>query len=78
MDVKKKKIGPEYVDLNDWRSMVQLFVHLARVGHTYEPGHKLLKARVEKRFGKLKHLLAAPAEVGTGRKRTPAHQSRSR
>ena len=59
MDAAKKKIGPEYIDLNDWRSMVRLFVHIAKAGHEYEPGHTLLKARVEKRFAKLKHLLGA-------------------
>ncbi|MGH7213868.1 MAG: M20/M25/M40 family metallo-hydrolase [Tepidisphaeraceae bacterium] len=57
MDRGRKTIGPEYIDLNDWRSMVKLFVHLARSGHTYEPGHRLLKRRIEKRFKKLKHLL---------------------
>lgn len=57
MDAAKKKIGPEYIDLNDWRNMVKLFVHLARTAHAYEPGHKLLRQRVEKRFEKLKHLL---------------------
>jgi endoglucanase len=57
MDVAKKKIGPEYINVNDWQSMVKLFVHVARNGHTYEPGHKFLKARVEKRFNKFKHLL---------------------
>lgn len=57
MDREKQKIAPEYVDVNDWKHMVQLFLHLARNGHTYEPGHKLLKQRVKKRFESLKHLL---------------------
>ena len=57
MDAARKKIGPEYIDLNDWTSMVKLFVHIARTGHNYEPGNKLLKRRIEKRFEKLKHLL---------------------
>lgn len=62
MDAAKKKIGPEYIDLGDWKSMVKLFVHIARTGHAWEPGHKLLKARVEKRFKKLKHLLDGKKE----------------
>ena len=62
MDVAKKKIGPEYVDLSDWKSMVKLFVHLAKTGHRWEPGHRLLKARVEKRFRKWKKLLESSAE----------------
>jgi endoglucanase len=57
MDVKKKRIGPEYIDVNDWQSMVKFFVTLARFGHQFEPGHQLLKTRVEKRFAKLKALL---------------------
>ena len=57
MDRAKRKIGPEYIDLNDWRNMVKLFMQVARNGHTFEPGHKPLKARVEKRFNKLRHLL---------------------
>ena len=57
MDTAKKRIGPEYIDLNDWTSMVKLFVYLARTCHEYEPGHALLKKRIEKRFAKLRHLL---------------------
>jgi putative aminopeptidase FrvX len=57
MDREKKKIGPEYIDVNDWKNMVELFVEIARTGHEYQPGHKLLKARVEKRFTKLKRFL---------------------
>jgi hypothetical protein len=37
--------------------MVKLFVHLARMGHEYEPGHRLLKDRIEKRFKRLAPLL---------------------
>lgn len=57
MDARRKKIGPEYIDLRDWKNMVKLFVQLARHGHEYQPGHKLLKQRVEKRFEKLRRLL---------------------
>jgi len=57
MDREKKRIGPEYIDLNDWRNMVKLFVQVARKGHTFEPGHKPLKQRIEKRFAKLKRFL---------------------
>lgn len=47
----------EYIDLSDWESMVKLFVRIARAGDQYEPGHRLLKARLEKRFEKWKALL---------------------
>jgi endoglucanase len=63
MDSTTKKIAPEYIDLSDWESMVKLFVRIARSGHVYEPGHKLLKARLEKRFEKWKGLLK-DAETG--------------
>lgn len=58
MDRAKKKIGPEYIDVDDWNGMVELFVRVARHGHEFEPGHRALRQRVEKRFDKLKHLLA--------------------
>jgi endoglucanase len=57
MDRARKKIGQEYIDLADWDNMVKLFVRVARNGHEFAPGHAALKARVEKRFEKLKHLL---------------------
>ncbi|HTL28508.1 MAG TPA: M20/M25/M40 family metallo-hydrolase [Tepidisphaeraceae bacterium] len=57
MDRAKKKIGPEYIHLDDWRNMVRLFVQIAKDGHKFELGHKPLKKRVEKRFNKLKRFL---------------------
>jgi endoglucanase len=57
MDTAKGKIGPEFIDLADWRNMVKLFVGVAKNGHTYEEGHAELKARVEKRFAKLRRFL---------------------
>ena len=57
MDAAKKTIGPEYIDLADWQNMVKLFLQIARTGYQYEPGHKLLKKRLEKRFRKWKKLL---------------------
>jgi putative aminopeptidase FrvX len=57
MDRAKKRIGPEYIDVDDWRNMVKLFVRVARHGHEYAEGHAALRQRVEKRFGKLRHLL---------------------
>ena len=57
MDTARGRIGPEYIDLADWRNMVKLFVQVAKNGHAYEEGHAELKARVEKRFAKLKRFL---------------------
>jgi endoglucanase len=57
MDKAKGKIGPEFIDLRDWHSMVKLFLAVARNGHEYEPGQKLLKERIEKRFENWRGLL---------------------
>lgn len=57
MDRDKKRIGPEYIDVNDWKNMVKLFVAIARSGHEYREGHKLLREKIERRFKGLKHLL---------------------
>jgi putative aminopeptidase FrvX len=60
MDVKRRKIGPEYIDAADWRNMVKLFVRLAEHGHEFVPGHRALRTRVLKRFNKLKRFLIMP------------------
>jgi endoglucanase len=57
MDRQRKRIGPEYVDIEDWQNMVKLLVHLARTGHQYQPGHALLRQRIETRFARLRKLL---------------------
>lgn len=57
MDRERKKIGPEYIDLSDWKNMVKLFVQVARHGHEFELGHKALRDRIEKRFHVLRDLL---------------------
>jgi endoglucanase len=57
MDTVRGKIAPEYIDLSDWQIMVKLFVQVAKNAHTYEPGHRDLKRRLEKRFSKLKTYL---------------------
>jgi putative aminopeptidase FrvX len=57
MDVKRKKIGPEYVDVADWKNMVKLFVRLAQHGHEFKPGHGMLRGRILKRFGGTKKFL---------------------
>ena len=43
--------------MNDWESMVKLFVEIARRGHEYEPGHKVLKKRLGECFEKWKGLM---------------------
>jgi endoglucanase len=58
MDRDRKRMGPEYVDVNDWNNMVKLFVRLAKHAHEFEPGMSPLKRRLEKHFGKRRRLLA--------------------
>ena len=36
VDAKRKKIGPEYVDLDDFENVVKWFVELARTPHAYD------------------------------------------
>lgn len=57
MDRAKKKIAPEFIDIGDFKSMVKLFIHLARVSGEFEPDNAALRERVTRRFGKVKHLL---------------------
>ena len=57
MDRAKKKIGPEYIDVGDWKNMVKLFEHVARTGHTFDPSNGELKRRVTERYNRLKQLL---------------------
>jgi endoglucanase len=57
MNRGRKRIGPEHIDVNDWKNMVNLFVAIARAGHQYRAGHKALRQRIEKRFARRGHLL---------------------
>lgn len=57
MNLRTGRIGPEYIDLSDWRNMTRLFVHLARGGHAFRPGHRPLRQRIEKRYNRLKQFL---------------------
>jgi endoglucanase len=57
MDREKGKIGPEYIDINDWQNMVKLFVAVARAGHEFSPGHAELKAKLTKLYAEKASLL---------------------
>jgi endoglucanase len=57
MDRQKKRIGPEFIDVNDWKNMVKLFAAIATNAHRFDPDVGPLKHRLEKRFNKLKKLL---------------------
>jgi endoglucanase len=63
MDKRRRRLAAEYIDLNDWRSMVKLFVAVARAGHTFDPSNPQLRERIEKRFAKHAKLLAPGGTV---------------
>jgi endoglucanase len=65
MDREKKKVGPEYVDLSDWKNMVKLFVRLANHVHEFDPRFGPLRKRIEKRFSKQKSLLKRSSGLAT-------------
>ena len=48
--------------MNDWDSMVKLFVQIARKGHEYVPGHRALKIKLQDRYEKFKTLLLSPPD----------------
>lgn len=58
MNREKMEIGPESVHVEDWQNMLKLFLAVARSGHEFVPGHKVLRERLLKRFEKLEHLLS--------------------
>ena len=60
MDVKRKRIGPEFIDVKDWKNMVKLFIQLAAHGHEFTPGHAMLRKRILKRFERLSAFLTNP------------------
>jgi endoglucanase len=73
MNRQTKTLAAEYVDVNDWKNMVKLFVYVARNAHKYEPGFIALKKRVESRFRKYARLLrlssSPPGETRRGTSR---------
>jgi hypothetical protein len=76
MDRAKKRLAPEYIDVNDWRSMVALFVHLARNGHTFSDDHAALRERVTRRYERLKGLLSSGRKTERQAAKTPRKQKR--
>jgi putative aminopeptidase FrvX len=71
MYADRKKIGPEFIDLNDWRGMVKLFTQLARNGHKFDPRNSALRERLEMRFDKLRPLLGSTSATKVPRRSRP-------
>jgi endoglucanase len=58
MDRHRRKIGPEYVDVNDWKNMVKLLAKVSRESHEFTADLGTLKEKIEKRFQAQRPLLA--------------------
>lgn len=61
MDRQHGRTAPEFISINDWRSMVVLFEDAARNLHEFDGSHKALRARLEQRFENHRHLFSDPA-----------------
>lgn len=61
MDRQRGRTGPEFIGINDWRSMVALFEDAAQNLHEFDGTHKALRARLEQRFQSHRHLFRDPA-----------------
>jgi endoglucanase len=72
MNRATKTLAAEYVDVNDWKNMVKLFVHLARNVHTYERGFGALRKRIESRFEKYAQLLRLGRSHAGSKPRPPS------
>ncbi len=57
MDREKGRVAEEFIDVNDWRSMVRLFVRCARNADQIDGGFDALKQRLTARFEEHRPLL---------------------
>ena len=62
VNVKRKRLGPEYIDLNDYDNVVKWFVELARSLHPYTGRDETLRAQIENLERSYKSLLRATRE----------------
>ncbi len=63
MDRPRGRTGPEFINLIDWRSMVELFVEAARHLHAFDGTHEALQKRLDQRFETHEHLFRNPADA---------------
>jgi endoglucanase len=61
MDRARGRTGPEFISVNDWWSMVALFVDAARHLHAFDGTHAALRAKLQERFTSHEHLFRDPA-----------------
>ena len=50
MDTTTKTIAAEFIDMNDWQSMVKLFVSVSLNGHLFSSDNVVLKGKLTKRY----------------------------
>lgn len=62
VDAKRKKLGPEYVDLRDLENMVKWFIALARTPHSYTGHDDTLATRLRELERNYRGLLRASRE----------------
>jgi len=76
MDTRRRKIGPEYISLADWRRMVQWFEALAGDERGYEEAADvgLLRPRMEERWTTYAELLAETRAAVLGAAAGDAHR----
>lgn len=63
VDAKRKKLGPEYVDLNDLAGVVEWFTALARSTHQYNGRDEALVEQMDKLEKRYAKLLRATCEL---------------
>lgn len=61
MDRPRGRTGPEFISVNDWQSMVALFIDAARHLHEFGGTHAALQAKLVERFRSHEHLFRDPA-----------------
>ena len=60
MDRAKKQVGAEYISIDDWRNMVELFADVARKLHEFSGNQQALQKRLTNRFESNRHLYESP------------------
>jgi endoglucanase len=65
MDKSRRRIAAEYIDLDDWKCMVRLFVELAHRAGEFKPGHVALKRRLRTLYAKQSRKLSSPLHAGS-------------
>ncbi len=66
MDRENLKMGPEFIDVNDWRSLVMLLADAGRHHHTFDGKTTALRMRLDDRLASHRHLFTDPTLTLSG------------